>query len=107
MVDRRLLRHAHAARVLIGASDEQLRVALGAARLGAWVDGLPAGLDTYVGELGDRMSGGERQRLAGLYAADEVIVLDGGRVVQRGTHDELAVRPGAYADIWRREQGLR
>jgi thiol reductant ABC exporter CydC subunit len=139
------------------ASDEQLREALAAARLDAWVDGLPDGLDTYVGELGDRMSGGERQRLAaarvlladfpvivldepgehldtatadaivadmlaaageravllithrlaGLHAADEVIVLDGGRVAQRGTHDELARRPGAYADMWRREQGLR
>ena len=139
------------------ASDEQLREALVAARLGAWVDGLPEGLDTYVGELGERMSGGERQRLAaarvlladfpvmvldepgehldtatadaivadvldaagdravllithrlaGLHAADEVIVLDGGRVVQRGTHDELAGRRGAYAEMWRREQGLR
>jgi ABC-type multidrug transport system fused ATPase/permease subunit len=46
-------------------------------------------------------------RLAGLQAADEVIVLHGGRVAQRGTHDELAARPGAYADMWRREQGLR
>jgi len=139
------------------ASDEQLREALRATRLLGWVDRLPAGLDTPVGELGERMSGGERQRLAaarvlladfpvmvldepgehldtatadaivadvldaartravllithrlaGLHAADEVIVLDGGRVVQRGTHDELAVRPGAYADMWRREQGLR
>ena len=139
------------------ASDEQLREALVAARLGAWVDGLPDGLDTYVGELGERMSGGERQRLAaarvlladfpvmvldepgehldtatadaivadvldaagdravllithrlaGLQVADEVIVLDGGRVLQRGTHDDLAARPGAYADMWRREQGLR
>jgi thiol reductant ABC exporter CydC subunit len=139
------------------ASDEQLREALQATRLLGWVDRLPAGLDTPVGELGERMSGGERQRLAaarvlladfpvlvldepgehldtatadaivadvldaasgravllithrlaGLHAADEVIVLDGGRVVQRGTHDELAARPGAYADMWRREQALR
>ena len=139
------------------ASDEQLREALAAARLGGLVDSLPDGLDTYVGELGERMSGGERQRLAaarvlladfpvmvldepgehldtatadaivadvldaagdravllithrlaGLQAADEVIVLDGGRVAQRGTHDELAARPGAYAEMWRREQGLR
>jgi ABC-type multidrug transport system fused ATPase/permease subunit len=139
------------------ATDEQLREALRATRLLDWVDGLPAGLDTYAGELGGRLSGGERQRLAaarvlladfgvmvldepgehldtatadaivadlldaageravllithrltGLHAADEVIVLDCGRVVQRGTHDELVVRRGPYADMWRREQGLR
>lgn len=139
------------------ASDGQLRAALADARLLEWVEGLPDGVDTRVGELGGRMSGGERQRLtaaralladfpvlvldepgehldtatadaivadvldavggravllithrlAGLHAADEVIVLDGGRVVQRGTHDALVERKGAYADMWHREQGHR
>ncbi|MGZ4230750.1 MAG: thiol reductant ABC exporter subunit CydC [Solirubrobacteraceae bacterium] len=139
------------------ASDEQLREALVAARLDAWVDGLPEGLDTRVGELGERMSGGERQRLvaarvlladfpvmvldepgehldtatadtivadlldaaggravllithrlAGLQAADEVIVLDRGRVLERGRHQDLIARGGAYSDMWRREQALR
>src|SRR5262249_11037050 len=46
------------------ASDEELRQSLVAARLDTWLDGLPGGLDTYAGELGGRMSGGERQRLA-------------------------------------------
>jgi ABC-type multidrug transport system fused ATPase/permease subunit len=139
------------------ATDEELRESLVAARLDAWLDALPEGLDTYAGELGERMSGGERQRLAaarvllaefpvmvldepgehldtatadaivadvldaageravllithrlaGLHAADEVIVLDHGRVLERGTHEELLSRNGDYADMWRREQTLR
>jgi ATP-binding cassette, subfamily C, bacterial CydC len=35
-------------------------------------------------------------RLAGLERFDEIVVLDGGRVVQRGTHQELAAQPGCY-----------
>ncbi|GAA0585657.1 thiol reductant ABC exporter subunit CydC [Actinomadura livida] len=42
-------------------------------------------------------------RLAALDAADEVVVLDGGRVVQRGRHDELLAVPGAYRDLWEAE----
>jgi thiol reductant ABC exporter CydC subunit len=45
------------------ASDEQVRDALGRAHLLDWVDGLPEGLGTFVGEQGARMSGGQRQRL--------------------------------------------
>jgi len=33
--------------------------------------------------------------------ADSILVLDGGRIVSRGTHDELARRPGYYADLYR------
>ncbi|KKZ72607.1 thiol reductant ABC exporter subunit CydD [Streptomyces showdoensis] len=127
-----------------GASDDELRGALGRARLLEWVDGLPAGLDTLVGEHGSRLSGGQRQRLAlaralladfpvlvldepaehldlatadaltddllrategrttvlithrlhGLDAVDEVLVLDRGRTVQRGTYAELAAAEG-------------
>ena len=42
-------------------------------------------------------------RLAGLEGVDEVIVLDGGRVVERGRHAELLARGGAYARMWARE----
>ncbi len=42
-------------------------------------------------------------RLAGLDAVDEVIVLDAGRALERGTHDELLTRNGSYAEMWRRE----
>ncbi|GAA4694946.1 thiol reductant ABC exporter subunit CydC [Phytohabitans rumicis] len=39
-------------------------------------------------------------RLRGLAGLDEVLVLDAGRVVQRGTHAELAAVPGWYRDQW-------
>jgi ABC-type transport system involved in cytochrome bd biosynthesis fused ATPase/permease subunit len=41
-----------------------LSYAIEKARLTGWLKGLPAGLNTWVGEHGLRMSGGERQRLA-------------------------------------------
>lgn len=46
-----------------GASDDELRDALRRARLLDWVDTLPDGLNTFVGEQGARLSGGQRQRL--------------------------------------------
>ncbi|WP_089100508.1 thiol reductant ABC exporter subunit CydD [Streptomyces hyaluromycini] len=135
------------------ATEEDLRDALGRARLLDWVDGLPDGLDTLVGEHGARLSGGQRQRLAlaralladfpvlvldepaehldlptadaltadllaategrttllithrlaGLEAVDEVIVLDGGRVAQRGTYAELAAVAGPLRGMAERE----
>ncbi|GAA4617616.1 hypothetical protein GCM10023195_78730 [Actinoallomurus liliacearum] len=42
-------------------------------------------------------------RLAPLAAADEIVVLDRGRIVQRGTHRHLAKRPGPYRDLWEAE----
>ena len=33
--------------------------------------------------------------------ADQIIVLDHGRVVERGRHDELVVLGGLYASLWR------
>jgi ATP-binding cassette subfamily C protein/ATP-binding cassette subfamily C protein CydC len=127
-------------------------VAEAARRVGllGWITALPAGWDTPVG--GDRMSGGQRQRLllaralladpsvllldeptegldlrtadrlvasllgdehtvvlvthrlAPLAAADEVVVLDRGRVAQRGPHDELVGMPGPYRDLWEAER---
>lgn len=137
-----------------GASEEELREALAAARLLEWADGLPDGLDTLVGEHGERISGGQRQRLAlaralladfpvlvldepaehldlatadaltadllaategrttvlithrlaGLEAVDEVLVLDGGEVVQRGAYAELAVAEGPLRRLLERER---
>jgi ATP-binding cassette subfamily C protein CydCD len=45
-------------------------------------------------------------RLAGLEAMDEVVVLDGGRVVERGTHGDLVAAGRQYARLWERERGL-
>ncbi|WP_097257336.1 thiol reductant ABC exporter subunit CydD [Streptomyces sp. Ag109_G2-15] len=135
------------------ATEADLRDALARARLLGWVDGLPDGLDTFVGEHGARLSGGQRQRLAlaralladfpvlvldepaehldlptadaltadllaategrttllithrlaGLDAVDEVVVLDAGRVVQRGRYAELAGVDGPLRDLVLRE----
>ncbi|ORT57725.1 thiol reductant ABC exporter subunit CydD [Streptomyces sp. CB03238] len=137
-----------------GASDDDLRAALDRARLLDWVDGLPDGLDTLVGEHGAQLSGGQRQRLAlaralladfpvlvldepaehldlatadaltddllrategrttvlithrlhGLDAVDDVVVLDGGRTVQRGPYAELAAADGPLRRMLERER---
>ena len=39
-------------------------------------------------------------RLAGLECIDEILVLDGGVVVEYGTHEDLIVAGGRYADLW-------
>jgi thiol reductant ABC exporter CydC subunit len=135
------------------ASDTDIWTALEQARLADWIRGLPAGLDTEVGEHGAGMSGGQRQRLgiarvlladfpvlvldepgehldtatadeltadlldltrgrttvlithrlAGLDAMDEILVLDAGRVVERGTHTDLLDQGGPYSQQWQRE----
>ena len=61
------------------ATTEDMRAALESVRLLDWVDGLPAGLDTAVGERGERLSGGQRRRLAlarALLANFPVLVVD-------------------------------
>lgn len=40
-------------------------------------------------------------RLRTIKQADQILVLDGGRIVQRGRHDELLAQPGPYQDIYR------
>jgi thiol reductant ABC exporter CydC subunit len=135
------------------ATPAALREALRGARLLEWVDALPLGLQTRVGEHGARLSGGQRQRLAlarllladrpvvildepgehldtetgdalmadllavtqdravlvishrlaGLGDCDEIVVLDGGAVVERGAPGALAAAGGPYAALLARE----
>jgi thiol reductant ABC exporter CydC subunit len=139
----------------VDATDAELRSALGRAGLLEWVDRIEHGLDTEVGEHGQRLSGGQRQRLAlarelvadhpvvvldeptehleasladalvrdllhavagrttilvthqlaGLAAVDQIMVMSGGRIAQRGTHRELVGRAGWYRDAWFGEHG--
>jgi ATP-binding cassette subfamily B protein len=46
-------------------------------------------------------------RLSTVVNADQIIVLDGGRIAERGQHHELIARNGLYAHMWRRQQAER
>ncbi|NJP99196.1 thiol reductant ABC exporter subunit CydD [Streptomyces zingiberis] len=85
------------------AGEAALRAALARARLLDWVDGLPDGLDTPVGEHGARMSGGQRRRLAlarALLADVPVLVLD-----EPAEHLDLATADALTADLLAATQG--
>lgn len=133
------------------ASESEVREATRLAFLDPFIEKLPKGYDTKVGERGLKVSGGEKQRIAiartllkrprillfdeatssldshaeqaiaqalnqvarnhttlviahrlsTVVDADEIIVLDAGSIVERGSHAELLKRDGAYARMWR------
>ena len=135
------------------ASHEEIREAARRAQLLDFIESLPEGWDTRVGERGLKLSGGEKQRvgiarviladpsilvldeatsaldsateaavqdaleeaskgrttlmvahrLSTVQNADEIIVLQAGRVVERGSHDALLAAKGEYADMWARQ----
>ncbi|MFE2531820.1 thiol reductant ABC exporter subunit CydD [Streptomyces sp. NPDC059371] len=79
------------------ATEAALRDALARARLLDWVDALPDGLDTPIGEHGARLSGGQRQRLAlarALLADFPVLVLD-----EPAEHLDLPTADALTADL--------
>jgi len=133
-----------------GAPREGVAAAARAAHIHDFIESLPDGYRTMVGERGLKLSGGEKQRVAiartllkqpailvfdeatsaldsrterviqqelegisrsrttlviahrlsTVVHADQILVMDHGRIVERGTHAELLAHRGAYAAMW-------
>ncbi|MGB3457308.1 MAG: ABC transporter ATP-binding protein/permease [Litorimonas sp.] len=126
------------------------------AQIHDFIERLPKGYDTLVGERGLKLSGGEKQRVAiartllkdpailildeatsaldsatekdiqaalgvasrgrttlvvahrlsTIQDADQILVMDQGRIVERGTHNALLARGGLYAELWARQDAV-
>ncbi|VVB12639.1 unnamed protein product [Arabis nemorensis] len=138
------------------ATDQEIRTAIELANAAKFIDKLPQGLDTMVGEHGTQMSGGQKQRLAiarailknpkillldeatsaldaeserivqdalmnlmsnrttvvvahrltTIRTADAIAVVHQGKIVEKGTHDEMIQDPnGAYSQLVRLQEG--
>ncbi|MDX2412487.1 MAG: ABC transporter transmembrane domain-containing protein [Woeseiaceae bacterium] len=132
-----------------GASDAEIAAAAEAAAADVFIEQLPEGFDTFLGERGTRLSGGQRQRiaiarailkdppillldeatssldaeservvqealehlmrdrttiiiahrLATVLKANRIVVMDHGRIVDIGTHEQLVQRDSLYAHL--------
>ncbi len=137
-----------------GASKQDIVAAARAASIHDFIESLPDGYATMVGERGLKLSGGEKQRVAiartllkdpailifdeatsaldskaeqaiqaqlkeiaknrttlviahrlsTVADAQQILVLDHGRIVERGTHQSLLALNGLYAQMWQRQQ---
>jgi ATP-binding cassette subfamily B protein len=136
------------------AGAEEVRRAADDAQIADFIESLPQGYDTQVGERGLKLSGGEKQRVAiartilkappilvldeatsaldtftereiqsaldrvargrttiviahrlsTVVNADQILVLDKGEIVERGTHEDLLALAGVYAALWSRQR---
>lgn len=137
-----------------GASHDDIVAAARSAYIHEFIESLPDGYNTMVGERGLKLSGGEKQRVAiartllkhpailifdeatsaldskseqaiqaqlkeiaqnrttliiahrlsTIADAAQILVLDRGRIIERGTHMQLLAADGAYAQMWMRQQ---
>ncbi len=63
--------------------------------------------ETLAAAAADRALLVVAHRLSTVLDSDQIVVLDGGRVAERGTHDELLRRNGLYAELWARQAAER